>query len=88
MLLVGGSRVTLNGRHRQALQVPHLRLDPRRVGGRLLHHGDVVVVAVTVVGLDLERYASQTHRQQRCNDGQEMQYLHLAEFSLLYETTW
>ena len=88
MLLVGGSRVALNGRYRQALQVPHLRLDPRRVGGRLLHHWDVVVVALAIVGLDLERYSSQSRRQQRCNDEQEVQYRHLAEFSLLDETTW
>ena len=78
MLLVGGSRVALDRRHRQALQVPHLRLDPRRVGGRLLHHGHVVVA----VALDLERYARQSHRQQRCRDGQEVQHVHLAGFSL------
>ena len=77
MLLVGGGRVALDGRHRQALQVPHLGLDPRRVGGWLLHHRDAVAVA----RLDLERDAGQS-RGQRCYDAQEVRELHPAEFEV------
>ena len=80
VLLVGGGGVPLDGGHRQVLQVPHLGLDPGRVGRRLLNQGHVFVA----VRLDPGGDAGQGDDRQRCCDeGQEVQEpLHLVALFL------